>query len=577
MSVNIYLPQKVLAAALWCSLIFTVAAMVTSGTMAAEKPGQKWTCPMHPHYISDEFGTCPICGMDLVEVKSDAGKHRNKNEAAQNGITISSHVIQKMGVRTAKVGPSRFGKQVRSFGRIAENERLQTVLSARVEGWIETLKITATGDQVAEGDLLFELFSPELIVSQRDFISALGQTRKAQSSIRRRLLSFGVQDAALDLIAKSRTVQQNLPFYAARHGTVSELNVSPGSYVRRGMTIAKIQDYSVVWVMVNVSEKDLSLIKVGTKASVYLPNLSGKVIKTTVDYIYPEVNEKTRTGRVRLVVENKDGLLRPGAYADVVFDTEVSERLSVPVEAILKDQSGDHVIMALGAGRFLSRVIEVGLVTGGQAEILSGLKAGDEVVISAQFLIDSESRLQETLQKLSARQKPLHALNLSKNDFASFDHIVDAALYLHETIVADMPFEGAYLDPAISVRQSLWADYKDSKLAEILIESEVALEAAKSAKTIDERRAALAALVKAIAPFLRNGAPQHYEAKGLFFYQSSSSDKLFWVQIKDKTENPYDETEPRLIKWPAIMKEVKPPPDNKKDERQDIRGSHHVH
>ena len=542
------------------------------------KASQKWTCPMHPHYIADEFGTCPICGMDLVKIQTETEDVKKSEDPQKKPvITIPAETIQKIGVRIAQAEHAKFGKRIRSFGIVKENERLQTELSARVEGWIEDLTITAVGDKVKKGDVLFKMFSPELIVSQRDFIAALGQSKTAKGNITKRLLSFGVQPQALTLITKKREVQQNFPFFATQNGTVAVLNVSPGSYVKRGMTIAKIQDYSEVWVIVNVSEKDMSFISIDTAATIYFPNLPGKTLNTKVDYIYPEVDEKTRTGHVRLVIQNQEGLLRPGTYADVVFDTNISERLSVSSEAVLKDESGDYVVISLGKGRFQSKPVKVGLVTGGRTEIKSGLKAGDQVVVSSQFLIDSESALRESFRKMERLQLPLDQLQLSKTDFAKFDHIVDAALYIHEAITDGYDVDGKFLEPAIAIKKSMWADYKDTKLSGILINSEKALKLAQQAKTKTEVKQALHSIVLALEPWLLEGAPQHYKAKGLRFYKTKQAQKK-WLQLGSTPSNPFNLESHERIAWPdkierpekgtAVRKQEKDSRDNS------MRGSH---
>lgn len=539
---------------------------------------KKWTCPMHPHYIADDYGTCPICGMDLVKIQSLNETTDQNNPDEKPIITIAPETIQNMGVRLAKVEASKFGKNIRSFGIVKENERLQSEISARVEGWVETLKITAVGDEVKSGDVLFEMFSPELIVSQRDYLLALKQSKTAQNNITRRLLSFGVQQKALNLIAKQKTVQQNLPFFATQKGTIAELNVTPGTYVNKGMTIAKIQDYSTVWVIVNVSEKDMGFITKGTKTTVHFPNLPGKTINSKVDYIYPKINERTRTGRIRLIIDNKEGTLRPGTYADVVFNTQISERLSVPSEAVLKDQNGSYVVTSLGNGKFQSKEVKLGLVTGGRAEIKSGLELNQEIVISSQFLIDSESALRESFKKLERKQRPLNQLNLSKIDLAKFDHMVDAALYIHEALTQNFDIEKKQLEPAIAIKTILWSTYKETKLAGILMDTEAALKRAQSSKTKSELQQALSQMINALEPWLQQGKPEHYKSKELKVFKTKTS-KQNWIQLSQKPANPYNKEKSDLIPWPEIsktnmeQKEKQQSPDTNKS----MRGSSHDH
>lgn len=556
------------------SLLLPVAV----GAEVQSKASEKWTCPMHPHYIADEFGSCPICGMDLVKAKSMApDKGMTNDEGNGKRISVPAHMIQTMGVRMAPAEKARFGRLVSSYGIVKANIRLLTEISARVEGWVEKLQVTAIGDHVKQGDRLFELFSPELIVSQRDYLTGLKSGGALKQNITQRLLSFGVQEQVLTTLGSERKIMQQVPFYAERSGTVSELNVTSGTYVKRGMTIAKIQDYSNVWVIVNVAEKDIGFIEVGTPALVYFPNSTGAKIQTKVDYIYPEVDEKTRTGQIRLVIENKDGSLRPGTYADVVFETSLSQRLSVPSEAILKSGRGDHVVISLGKGQFITRKVEVGLVSGGRSEIISGVKNGESVVTSAQFLLDSESALNEAFAKFEQMKLPLSDVKLSKNQYAMVDHIVDAALYLHEQLVEGRDVDSKFLDPAISIRQILNGEFGTTKFGSILEGAEVALKNAQLARTKSEVQASLNELLKAISPWLLEGDPAHYEGLGLSLYQQTSNGWK-WVQKAGEAKNPYGDGGAEIITWPPKMETQKLPatmndkqPQNKNDA---MRGSH---
>jgi Cu(I)/Ag(I) efflux system membrane fusion protein len=310
--------------------------------------------------------------------------------------------MQTIGVRTSAVRVEDFGRLVRAFGAVEENIRLQSVVSARVEGWIEGLAITAVGDAVEKGDLLFRLYSPDLIAAQRDFLVAAKSGSEARAaSAARRLKSLGLQDEAIAALRARGSLEERAPVYADRNGVVSALDVREGAFVRPGGRIAEIQDYAEVWVIAALAEQDLAAITPGLPVNVEFPNIPGAERAGTVDYIYPTVDPKTRTGKVRIVLDNADDVLRPGAYADVSITIDAGERLAVPSEALLRDSRGAHVVLALGEGRFAPADVETGIAAMGVTEIVSGLEAGDEVVVSGQFLIDSESSLRESFRKMS--------------------------------------------------------------------------------------------------------------------------------------------------------------------------------
>ncbi len=454
----------------------------------------------------------------------------------REAITVAPEVMQSMGVRIAKAEQARFGRAIRSFGRVTENERLQTEISSRIEGWITKLRATAVGDEVSEGDLLFEMYAPQLVVAQNDYL------RPRLADLRGRgvaqLKSLGVQDKAIEQMQGRQQPLQDVPFYAARSGVISELNIRDGSHVQRGTLMARIQDYSSVWLMVGVAEKDLGFISRDTPASVSFPNLPDHKVNARVDYIYPTVDEKTRTGRVRLVVENPDGRIRPGSYADVTFEVGAELRVAVPSEAVLRSGEGSHVVVSLGGGRFEPRAVETGLSAGRWTEVARGVEPGDEIVVSGQFLLDSGSALRESFRKLERATLALSLLELDKDEIGMMDRLVDGALYLHEALVDGYDVQPDFLDPAVSVRDLMWPRYRDTRLAFMLEDAAAALRKAQDARAVSETQDALGELATALRPWVLNGAPDHYRERGVALFREIGGARL-WLQLKGDPVNPY--------------------------------------
>lgn len=534
------------------SSILPHATFVGAEAAEKDKGNTKWTCPMHPHYIANEFGTCPICGMDLVKLEAEG---KNAEEAAgtkRKAISIAPETLQTIGVRIAKAEKSSFGRIIRSYGLIAENERLQFDLTARTEGWVEDLRVRAVGDHVKRDDLLFTLYAPEFAVSQRDYLSARkGNTVKSINSATTRLKAFGMQERAIEELKEKGDAHQFVPFYAERDGTITHIDLRPGSYVKRGTMLIRVQDFSQVWLMVSVPEKDLTFIHPGTKARVTFPNIPGREIFAKVEYVYPTLEEATRTGKVRLVLDNTDGQLRPGAYADVAFEVETSTRLAVPSEAILRSGGARYVIVSLGQGRFEPRSVKVGLTSGRWTEVSGEIADGDDIAVSGQFLIDSESALRESFRKLEKLQLPLSLLKPDANQFAMIDHFVDAALYLHEALTDGYDVEPKFLDPAIEVKTLLWPAYQNTRLSYVLEDGVKALEEAKAAQTQSELQEALAHLVRALTPWMREGAPDHYREKKVAMFEEKGSGKR-WLQMAGKSLNPYSKNVATELPWPEM-------------------------
>ncbi|GAB6041282.1 hypothetical protein JCM17961_19560 [Endothiovibrio diazotrophicus] len=557
---------------------------------------------MHPHYIADQMGTCPICGMDLVPVASGPAQPVADDPTgapARAEVTISPETIQNMGVRYGRAEPTRFGRRIRAYGVVVANERRRGEVASRVAGWVEALAVTAVGDPVQRGQVLYRLFSPDLAAAQRDYLSALARNGAERSdSAADRLRALGVSTEFIDRLKQTRKVEERVPFAAATAGTLAELRVREGAYVRPGETLAVIQDYSSVWINAAVAEQDLACIShqpptatadlpavtrrapsrllniesampsspssprapsqrdlgalateagekcrltaIGpdTAVRVVLPNLPGQVIETKVDYIHPTVDPASRTGTVRLALDNPDGALRPGAYADVLFEVEAVQRLAVPDSALLLGAGGPYLVAALGDGRFQPRAVRTGLSADGYTEILEGAAAGDRVVVSGQFLIDSESALRDSFRKLQRLKQTLADLTLSAAQLAMMDHLVDAALYLHEALVDGYDVTPEQLQPAREIRGLLWPRFGDTRLGPLLDAAEQAVGEAQQARTESTLTEALHHLVSALRPWVLEGRTAHYRDKDVRLFRDPQRDRL-WLQQGATPYNPY--------------------------------------
>lgn len=523
---------------------------------AASAEATQYTCPMHPHYIStDPNGSCPICGMDLVPVSSDAG-------AAQGdgSIAVAPEMIQTMGIRTVPAEVTDFGQSLRAFGVVETNERLENVAASRLEGWIENLTVRAEGDTVRPGALLYRVYSPDLIAAQKDYLNslAIGNDNRI-AAVRQRLRSLGMQNAAIERLTQNREVIERVPVYAEAGGTVAELQVREGDYVNPGTPILRLQSYSGVWVMASIPETELPLIDTGMPVRLNFPSAPEAPAEGQVDYIYPTIDPATRTAQVRIEVDNAAGYLRPGAYADITMNLGGGTRLSVPSEAILRDSRGAHVIVAQGEGRFAGRAVRTGVSAGGRTEIATGLVPGEQVVASGQFMLDSEVNLREGFSKLQAPptltagpDTPLSQLPVDASTLAEIDHFTDMALYFHEALTDQYRIDPYFVDPALGLGETLRTRFADTKLVPILEEAEIALRAAKDAREGEALAAELARLMEALEPWLLEGAPVHYRDAGLTLFQETETGRL-WVQQGGSPRNPYGDAQAEVIAWPDPM------------------------
>lgn len=387
--------------------VILLACLWVASPALAEEASQKvlyWYDPMVPSKQFDKPGHSPFMDMELVP------KYADEDAGTMDGkpvIKVSGETLQKMGVRTAKAAAGEFGNSIRATGIIMPNDRARWDMFSQVEGRVDDLKYSTEGEQVKKGALFYTLYSPELLMLQNDYIAAKQSgIKELATAAAKRMRLLGVDDKVIAALAKTGKAYDKVPFYIPADGILAKLEIRNGHYLMVNGEIGHIQDISNVWVEVAVPEGDLPAINQGDSATVtFTGNPTPYTAK--VDYIYPTITPEARTGKVRLVVGNTEGKLRLAGYATVKFaGTTSTARVTVPSEAILRSSTGEHVIIALGDGKFQTQDVKTGAVSGGKTEITEGLKEGDNVVTSAQFLIDSESSLRESLQKISTPQTP---------------------------------------------------------------------------------------------------------------------------------------------------------------------------
>lgn len=421
-------------------------------TQVQEK--QLYTCGMHPDVISEEPGDCPICGMKLVPIKNQGqakgerkilywrapmdpneiydqpGKSKMgmdlvpvyDDEGAVEGIvTIDPTIVQNINVKTAIVEAKHLSSQVITNGVLTTNEKTEYIVTTRVNGWIENLYINYTGQPVKKGQKLMDIYSPELVAAQQELITALNFQKAVNSSsfneVResgeellknsfRKLQLLQLSESDIEKIKETREVKTYVTLYAQNSGTVLEKNVLDGQKIMGGMPLLKIADLSNLWLTADIYEYELSKIKEGSKAEIKFNYLPGKTYKGRVSFIYPTLESKTRTAKIRIDVNNPKGDLKPSMFANVVIEGEdLGVYPVIPENAVLRGGRKDVVIIALGDGKFKPQEITLGGYSDGYYQVLDGLTKGSEIVTSAQFLIDSESNLRAAVSQFKNDDK----------------------------------------------------------------------------------------------------------------------------------------------------------------------------
>ncbi len=434
----------------------------TTADRLQAQAGQLWTCGMHPQVLQDQPGTCPICGMNLVR-KRNVGSEPSTQPAttsertilfyrhpmnpsasspvpmkdemgmdyvpvyddevaaspeAAGTVTLDRGTIQKMGVTTERVGRSDLHRQIRTVGYLDYDQERMVSITTKYEGFVEKVYVNYLGQPVRRGDPLFEVYSPELIQTQQELLSALkfaqsmqdapGHARHRAEALveaaRTRLAYWDITSEQVERLESTRTVLRTFTVTAPVGGLVMKrMDGLEGAAIRSGMDVMHIADLTFLWLNVEVFEDQLPWLKPDDEASVTLTYFPGRRLSGRIRFIQPEVSEKTRTIKLTLALPNPDGALRAGMYATVEFNpTIVEDAIVVPSNAVFRTGRRNIVIVDQGEGRFAPREVILGPEGDGRVQVLSGLAEGENLVTSSQFLIDSESNLNAAIQQMLA-------------------------------------------------------------------------------------------------------------------------------------------------------------------------------
>ncbi|MAE39556.1 MAG: hypothetical protein CML07_01280 [Psychrobacter sp.] len=379
-----------------------------------------YTCPMHPQVVREQTGDCPVCGMSLVL------KRRTEGGGEIGLVQISPTIVQTIGVTSERAQRQNLVKTVRTNGRVAFDEEKVKEINAWVPGRIETLHVNFTGDSVKKGEKMLEIYSPQLLTTQQEYLLAIKGLEQIQNSpiseaitqakslveaSRERLRLWGLTDAQVEEIRAAGQPQTTMTITAPISGVVIHKTAVEGMYVKEGTHLYKIADLKTIWVNADVYESDLPFVRVGQEVDVSLRAVPGRTFVGKVTFIHHVLNPKTRTVMVRCEFDNSERaresgpemLLKPNMYADVFFNVEIdSNALTVPESAVIHAGSRQLVVHDRGEGQFMPVEVKIGVFADEYYQVLDGLSEGDKVVTNATFLIDSESNLRAAVAKLMA-------------------------------------------------------------------------------------------------------------------------------------------------------------------------------
>jgi Cu(I)/Ag(I) efflux system membrane fusion protein len=424
--------------------ILVLAAIGTAGYFAWTKwihpTGEKSTaildsnidyyhCGMHPWITSDKPGKCPICGMDLTPV------YKNNAKNSEGIVSIDPVMEQNIGVKTEMVTKRKLTHTIRTTGRVDYDETKQTVITTKFSGYIEKLYIDYTGKSIEQGQPLFEIYSPELVAAQQEYLQAIrykGTMKSANDSTvnsgandlfqsaKKKLLYWDISASQIKELEQSGNIKKTLTIYSPFSGVVVEKNIFEGMQVQAGVNLFKLADISKMWVYADVYENELSWVKSGEAVSIELPDNAGTTVQGKVSYIYPFIQDQTRTAKLRIEFSDKNQLVKKDMYVTVnIIPTVSINVIAVPEQSVIHSGNRDIIVMAMGKGKFMSMEVKLGALSDGYYEVIEGLKEGDLIVTSSQFLIDSESNLKAGTSSMQGmKMDSKSGKNATQNDSA---------------------------------------------------------------------------------------------------------------------------------------------------------------
>ncbi|ELK8587503.1 TPA: efflux RND transporter periplasmic adaptor subunit [Vibrio vulnificus] len=380
-----------------------MSAMAATDNKASHEP-LYWVAPMDPNYKRDKPGKSPM-GMDLIPVYADDLAGANDKPGT---VKIDPSVENNLGVKTAAVELAKLSPRIETVGYIAFDESKLWQTNVRVSGWVEKLYINAVGEQVKKGDVLFTLYSPELVKAQEELLNAKRTGRDGLvKGATERLLSLGVDREQINQVIRRGKASQTIEIKALANGVIASLNIREGGYLSPAQAVISAGPLHEVWVDAEVFERQAHWLTNGSQASMTLDALPGKAWQGEVDYVYPILDPKTRTLRMRLKFANPNGELKPNMFANITLQpVSDSEVLTVPKSSVIRSGGMTRVVLAEGEGKYRSARIETGREADDKVEVLQGLNQGDRIVTSAHFMLDSESSQSADLSRINGVEAP---------------------------------------------------------------------------------------------------------------------------------------------------------------------------
>lgn len=517
-----------------------------------------YTCPMHPQIVQDKPGTCPICGMDLVEIKAGGDPTE---------VTLNQTQIELANISVEQVSLQSIGSALQLNGKLKTDETQTEVVSTRVPGRLEKLFIKETGVHIKEGQLIYEIYSEQLLTYQQEYLLAIDQVKALgdkpsqayMEAAKKKLWLYGMTEPQIKNLISSEQTSPRIQFVAPASGIVTEITVVEGQYLSEGSSIYRLENLDRLWAEAELYPDEASLIKVGDPVTIRFSGFENEVVRSKIIFLAPEYREGSQIFVVRASLANPGHHFIPGMQTEIFFEHSKKKALVLPNDAVIREERGTLVYKKSGKGKFRSQIVSTGLQTFDKVEITDGIQEGDSVVVSGAYLLYSEVVLKKgvnpmaghhhggmTAQTVSLEQKP--AVNgeiaVDSRFTQQLKEVLPSYLKIKNALVASDPKSASAdvkeLGIALSkVNMNLIKGDGHMKWMAQLKDMETAAKLIASTQDVEIQRASFSKLSNALYDAIKTFKVQNLHAYYQFCPMAFDNKGAFWISADEEISNPY--------------------------------------